>query len=274
MYRRGGNKLVPISQQEIPQEIIKELGAIRNINFPRQGHTSDVGIIDSEKGHFVLKRTRGEQYSEWLRRESSILKCLSQTPLRVPNVYQFIQHDDENEGIQSWLLMEYLQGETIRKILTHENDSATRYNILFDFGRSLRDLHATPCPDELKSGEKWLDSMLKQAEYNLEHYKVDGTTALLEKLKNKKPTDFEQTLIHGDCTIDNFLVYEGRISGIIDWSGGAYGDPRYDVSLAIRPKPNIFQSSKDHCAFFDGYGEKIITDEDYEYFKDGLNEFF
>jgi len=178
----GGEKLEPISKEEIPNEVIKDLGAISNINFPRQGHTSDVGIIDSENGLFVLKRTRGEQYSEWLRKESSILECLSQTHLRVPKVYQFIQHQDDNEGIQSWLLMEYLQGETIRKILTHENDPDTRYNILFDFGRRLRELHSTPCPDELKSGEKWLDIMLKQAEYNLEHYKVDGTTALLEKL--------------------------------------------------------------------------------------------
>ena len=70
------------------------------------------------------------------------------------------------------------------------------------------------------------------------------------------------------------MVYEGRISGIIDWSGGAYGDPRYDLSLAIRPKPNIFQSSKDHNAFFDGYGKKIITDAEYEYFEDGLYAFF
>ncbi|GBF74374.1 aminoglycoside phosphotransferase APH(3') [Paenibacillus sp. 598K] len=253
---------------------MKELGAICNNTFPRQGHTSDVGIIESEKGLSVLKRTRGAQYSEWLRRESYILECLSQTNLRVPKVYQFFQHQDEAEGIQSWLLMEYLQGETIRKILTHENDSGTRHNILFDFGRSLRELHSTSCPDELKSSEKWLDMILNQAEYNLEHYKVDGTAALLEKLKNKKPTDFEQTLIHGDCTIDNFLVHEGRISGIIDWSGGAYGDPRYDVSLAIRPKPNIFQSSRDHQAFFDGYGKKIITDEEYEYFEDGLYAFF
>ncbi|MFM9276900.1 phosphotransferase family protein [Paenibacillus jiagnxiensis] len=264
----------PISQQQIPHEVIKELGAIYNITFPRQGHSSDVGIIHSEKGVSVLKRTRGEQYSEWLRRESSILECLFQTHLRVPRVYQFLQQQDENEGIQSWLRLEYLQGETIRKMLTYENDSATRYEILFDFGRSLRELHSTPCPNELKCGGAWLDDMLKQAEYNLEHYKVDGNQALLEKLKNKKPTDFEQTLIHGDFTIDNVLVNEGRISGIIDWSGGAYGDPRYDVSLAIRPKPNIFQSTKDYCDFFDGYGEKIITDEDYEYFEDGLYTFF
>ncbi|PZE20308.1 phosphotransferase family protein [Paenibacillus xerothermodurans] len=64
----------------------------------------------------------------------------------------------------------------------------------------------------------------------MQHYKIDGTPTLLEKIRDKKPTDFEPTLIHGDCTIDDVLVYEGRISGIIDWSGGVYGDPRYDVS--------------------------------------------
>lgn len=215
--------MVPISLQEIPHEIIKELGAISNISFPRQGHTSNVGIIDSERGLFILKRTKGKQYSDWLRREAYVLECLAQTSLRVPNVYQFIQHEDEHEGIQSWLLMEYLQGETIRSILAHENDGATRYKILFHFGESLRELHSTPCPDKLKDSEKWLEMMLKQAEYNLEHYQVDGTTALLEKLKNQQPSDYKQTLIHGDCTVDNFLVHEGNISGIIDWSGGAYG---------------------------------------------------
>lgn len=265
--------MIPISQQEIPYEIINQLGVINTINFPRQGHTSDVGIIDSAKGTMVLKRTRGKQFTEWLTREFYILECLSQTQLRVPKVYHFIQQE-ENEESLSWLLMEYLQGETLRNILTHENDPAARYNILFDFGRSLRELHSTSCPDELKNDGKWLDHMLTQAEYNLMHYKVDGSPALLEQLKKKKPDDLEQTLIHGDFTVDNVLVHKGSISGIIDWSGGAYGDPRYDVSLAVRPKPNIFQSIQDHNAFFDGYGEKIITDEDYGYFAGGLYEFF
>lgn len=266
--------MAPIALQEIPHEIMKELGAIRNIIFPRQGQTSDVAIIDSEKGLSVLKRAKGEQYSGWLKRETFVLQCLAQTSLRVPNVYLFTQCEAEYEEVQAWLLMEYLQGETIRHILTHENDSVTRYKILFDFGRSLREIHTTPCPAELKHGDRWLDLMLQQAEYHLAHHHTEGTAALLEQLKNNKPAYYKQTLIHGDSTIDNFLVNEGRISGVIDWSGGAYGDPRYDVSLAIRPEPNIFQSPIDQRAFFDGYGEKIITDAEYEYFAEGLYAFF
>lgn len=62
--------------------------------------------------------------------------------------------------------------------------------------------------------------------------------------------------------------------GIIDWGGGSLGDPRYDVSIAIRPKPNAFEKESDKQLFFEGYGERIITDRDYDYFVKGLYEFF
>ncbi|TCZ76616.1 hypothetical protein E0485_13575 [Paenibacillus albiflavus] len=170
--------------------------------------------------------------------------------------------------------MEYMEGEPLRSVLTREDNPSVRYKLIFQYGRQLRELHATICPDQLRNSGDWIDDMLTQAEYNLLHYQVDGTREQLDKLKNNKPKAYRQTLIHGDFTIDNVLVHDGRIAGIIDWSGGALGDPRYDVSLAIRPKPNIFQTDHDHQAFFDGYGETIITDDDYKYFENGLYAFF
>ena len=102
-------------------------------------------------------------------------------------------------------------------------------------------IHLTSCPNDLKFQQTWLEEMLLQAEYNLQNEKVDGTKLLLEKIKYNKPNVYKQTLIHGDFTIDNVLVSNGVITGVIDWSGGGYGDPRYDVSLAIRPKPHAFE---------------------------------
>lgn len=265
--------MLPIPQQEIPQEILNELGAVGDITFPRQGHTSDVGIIDSEQGRVVLKRTKGKLYTDWLKRESFILQCLSRTKLRVPKVRRFLLQEEEHQEIQGWLLMECLSGETVRRILTDEHDPSARYDILFDFGKSLHELHATPCPDELKRGGKWLDHMLIEAEFHLEHHEVDGSPALLNRLKTAKPAEVRQTLIHGDFTIDNVLIHGGRISGMIDWSGAAFGDPRYDVALAIRPKPHIFQTNQDLQAFFDGYGGDISNGE-YDYFANGLYAFF
>lgn len=70
------------------------------------------------------------------------------------------------------------------------------------------------------------------------------------------------------------MISNGVITGVIDWSGGAYGDPRYDVSLAIRPKPNAFENEIEKQIFFEGYGNKIIDEDNYDYFANGLYKFF
>jgi aminoglycoside phosphotransferase (APT) family kinase protein len=263
----------PIRLGEIPQEIREQLGSIRDIRFPRQGCTSNVAIIDSEQGRFVLKRCRGAKYTGWLQREAFVLSHLSKTALPVPSLRAFAEDRDEQGGIQSWLLMDHLPGEPIRECLEREKDPDKRRSILFEFGKTLRELHSTPCPDELKGDETWLDRMLDQAEYNLRHYRVDGTAELLDWLKTNRPAEIGQALIHGDCTIDNFLVRDGKISAIIDWNGGAFGDPRYDAALAVRPKEGLFEWPEDYDAFFGGYGKRILTGEQYAYFN-GIYEFF
>ncbi|WP_245954954.1 phosphotransferase family protein [Paenibacillus flagellatus] len=265
----------PLCGEDIPDAIVQTLGGIRSMAFPRQGHTSDVAIVHAAEGTFVLKRASGPLYGGWLARERDVLRLLSRTALRVPAVYGFWEEEGGTGDKAAWLLMERLPGQSLRTALQHERDSAVRSRVLYRFGRLLREIHATPCPAELKSeGGGWLDAMLAQAEYNLANYDVDGTPELLQRLKNDKPEPVGQTLIHGDFTIDNVLVHEERIAGIIDWSGGACGDPRYDVALAVRPKPNLFQTSEDRQSFFEGYGEASLTEDEFVYFESGLYAFF
>lgn len=142
------------------------------------------------------------------------------------------------------------------------------------FGKLLADIHSTPCPKELISNKNWLEQMISQAHNNLMNNEVDGTKELLEQVIKHRPDHYKQTFIHGDFTIDNVLVSNGKITGVIDWGSGAYGDPRYDVSLAIRPKPNVFENEIEKQIFFEGYGENIIDDKIYDYFVNGLYEFF
>jgi len=250
-------------------EYVKNIYSIR---FPRQGYTSDVGIIECDQDIYALKRTKGELFCSWLNKEISVLNCLSnETNLPVPNVKLSIEQKYQD---QCWALMEFIEGETLRTAISSQKNKNNRREMIFHFGNILSKIHSTPSPDELKSERPWLEDMILHAEYNLNHYKVDGDKALLDKIKTTKPIKVKQTLIHGDFTIDNVLVSNGSISGIIDWSGGAYGDPRYDISLAIRPKPNLFEDEIDKEIFFEGYGEKVLNNKEYKYFVNGLNEFF
>lgn len=261
----------PISLQEIPDEITDFAGTIKSIKFPRQGYTSDVGIIESDRGRFVIKRSIGEQYCSWLSQEVNTLRGLLNTKLPVPQIYRAVELEEKN---QVWALMHFFEGETLRHALRNEHNTDRRHQLIFNFGNTLATIHSTPCPGELIGDTVWLDAMISRAEYNLKHYKVDGTAELLHFLKTNRPVSIKNTLIHGDFTIDNVLVSGEKITGIIDWSGGGFGDPRYDLSLAIRPKPNAFETKSDLDVFFDGYGTRILNEQEYRYFKEGLNEFF
>ncbi|NMH71662.1 phosphotransferase [Bacillus sp. RO2] len=259
----------PIQLEEVPIVIKDYVKNIHSITFPRQGCTSDVGIIQSDIGRYALKRTKKPQFNAWLKKEIKVLRGLNQeTSLPVPKVEQFVEADG-----QSWALLEFLEGETVRAALSKTHHKGKREELLINFGKVVSDIHATPCPEALKSEKIWLDDMLNQAVYNLQNYEVDGSEDLLEQIKENRPSKTKQTLIHGDLTVDNVLVHNDVVTGIIDWSGGAFGDPRYDVSLAIRPKPHIFEWERDKLCFFEGYGGSILSNEDYDYFIN-LYEYF
>lgn len=261
--------MIPL-QLDVPEKIVHQLGELKTISYPKQGCTSHVTFVESSSGKYVIKHSKGKQFQEWLTRETFVLKCLENVDLPVPQVYDFVL---DNEADQAWLLMEYIEGKTLRSYFLGETCEIKRRNMIYHFGQMMRKIHFTKCPEELK-GDLWIDSMLVQAKYNLDSYKVDGTKELLDKLEKNYPEYIGQTLIHGDLTVDNVLIKEDKISAIIDWSGGAYGDPRYDAALAIRPKSNVFQCRSDVDIFFEGYGKQAINQREYSYFAEGLYEFF
>ncbi|MEH7329670.1 MULTISPECIES: hypothetical protein [Priestia] len=51
----------PIIVEEISHSIKKYVKQIEKVTFPKQGCTSDVGILHTAKGKYVLKRTKGEK---------------------------------------------------------------------------------------------------------------------------------------------------------------------------------------------------------------------
>lgn len=66
--------------------------------------------------------------------------------------------------------------------------------------------------------------------------------------------------------MDNTLVFNGEVTGVIGWSLGNWGDPRYDIVLALRPDPAIFDRRADREAFFAGYGDVNLPPEVHKYF--------
>ncbi|MGV3465174.1 MAG: aminoglycoside phosphotransferase family protein, partial [Heyndrickxia sp.] len=106
----------PFKIGEIPPEIIEYIKNINSIRFPRQGYTSDVGIIESDQGIYALKRAKVGLFCSWLKKEVSIMECLSnETNLPIPKVKLFVE---QKQYDQEWGLMDFIEGETLRPAIS------------------------------------------------------------------------------------------------------------------------------------------------------------
>lgn len=256
---------------DMPDEIRAIVGSVTEVFTPVQGDTSTVKVVRGDRGQCVVKHSVGPQYSAWVEREYQVLETLRPLELPVPQPYGFHKHVTAR-GPEAWLVMQWIPGRTVRTVLAREHNRAVRAQIVLSWARSLATLHATPPPSKIGPEGSWLDERLEQAARNLQHFTVDGDATLLRRLQRERPTPEPQTLIHGDFTMDNTLVEGGEVMGIIDWSGGAVGDPRCDLILATQLKRGIF-GKRDYDLFWDSYGRAPLSKDERAYFED-LYEFF
>ncbi|HEY3289529.1 MAG TPA: phosphotransferase [Anaerolineae bacterium] len=260
----------------IPAQIIDAIGPVLQLSESPQGMTSQVAVAQTSRGTVLLKRAEGILYGGWLANEYRVLSALAAVNMPLaPKPLAFARVDS---GIvpERWLAMDYIQGETLEAVLSGEVNADRRTELLRQYGEALARIHATMIPEALpRPVPNWLDYMLDEAGENLEHYSVDGSPQLLAHLRQAHPAPVAQTVIHGDYSIDNVLVDGNNIVGIIDWSGGAVGDPRYDVALGTRPQRVAFASERDSdlAAFYAGYGGIPLSQQITDYYI-GLYEFY
>jgi len=122
--------LHPIIIEEIPHSIKKYVKQIEKVTFPKQGCTSDVGILHTAQGRYVLKRSKGEKYRKWLFKEYYVLKNIrALAEYQSPNAYKFVQTAEE-----SWLLLEFFEGKTVREYLEKEDNEKNASTLSMKWG--------------------------------------------------------------------------------------------------------------------------------------------
>ncbi|MDO6850277.1 fructosamine kinase family protein [Priestia megaterium] len=120
----------PIIIEEIPHSIKKYVKQIEKVTFPKQGCTSDVGILHTAQGRYVLKRSKGEKYRKWLFKEYYVLKNIrALAEYQSPNAYKFVQTAEE-----SWLLLEFFEGKTVREYLEKEDNEKNASTLSMKWG--------------------------------------------------------------------------------------------------------------------------------------------
>lgn len=253
---------------QLLQELETIVGKIAEVQvLAEQGSTSEVRKIDTDSGSYVMKSAFHERYRHWLSSEAIVLQKLNdRSAIRLPHYYGYIEEND-----CSHLIMSFESGTTLTNALEQATTVAKKKMLHKSFGQLLQHFHELNIVRSLNSGDNWLNRQLLEAEHYLKLGQTEGNLHLFKKLELDKPIPVKQTMIHGDCTTDNVLVVNGKAEIFIDVAGMTVGDPRYDEALAIRK----FKPYDEYLtAFYEGYHRYKISHDEYQYFEQGLYEFF
>lgn len=221
----------------LPTEIESIVGAGVSAHRAFQGVVSDTVMLTSERGTFVLKRGHGKRRAAELAAEHRVLNALTEYRPFVPEPLAFTM--DGEEGI---LLLSRLEGENLVEAL-NDVDEAGKHALVSLHAWALRRVHDwTP---NLAKPLDWLDRTLARAERRLSRGDIRGriehpgqfkgvdARELIAWLRRIQPTiRSDLVFCHGDACMPNVMVENARVTGVVDWSRGAYADRRSDLATA------------------------------------------
>ncbi len=159
--------------------------------------------------------------------------------LPVPKVVHFLRSQDQegrtSGGDEAWLLTTALPGRSAYQEL---QDGRPVVDALADFLRRLHDLDPDTCPFVTDHPFR-----LRQARANIEAGLVDtddfdderqGWSAeqVWQELLTRLPIAAERVVTHGDFSLDNLLLQDGVVTGVLDVGRLGLADRYQDLGIA------------------------------------------
>jgi len=217
------------------------------------GHYNDSYIVTAPEGSFVLRIAPPDDvpklfYEKAMMRSEPRLHelVLNRTDIPVPRI---VFHDFSREIIdRDWLVMEFLEGTPGH--FDHE-----------ELGRYVRQLHAITgdaygYPDrEAPTGRSWPEVFFLYAELIFNDCLSCGIISpeehrwFLSAYRSHRDAveECEPRLLHLDLWSQNILTRDGRITALLDFDRGLYGDPELEFAV-------LETYATATPAFFRGYG--------------------
>ena len=223
------------------------------------GHYNDSYYIDSDKGKFVLRIAPPDSVPklfyeiDMMKSEVNIHRVVRQsTDLPVPEI---VYHDFSRDIIDAdFLIMEFLEG-------------SPGYLDEKELGGYVRQLHAVKSDQcgyperQAPTGKSWHDTFQTYVELIFKDCLSCGIIdsddykhflSIYQKHSAVVP-DVSASLLHLDLWSQNILTVNGRITGILDFDRGLYGDPELEFAVL----DTYGYSSPE---FFEGYGKPRPAD--------------
>ena len=240
---------MPIAPNDLPAGVLDwvaalgpgEISQLRRHVARREAWVVDVTRSDGSvlQGFLRLQREVDTVDPRRLERETRIVQALAGTEVPVPKVY----------GGTPELQATVFERDPGRADLDKLDDPARQRAVMEDFIRAIAKLHTLDVeslgladvmhympktPKECALGE--VELIVSQWSRFIEKQDDPLTVYALDWLRRLAPDSVARTsLVQGDTGPVNFMYQDDRVSAIIDWELGHFGDPLEDLgNIAVR----------------------------------------
>ena len=219
-------------------EYVPNTGEIKAIEQFKGGQSNPTYKIITESKNLVLRRKPPGKLlpsAHAVDREYKVITALYDTDVPVPKTYGICE-DDDVAGT-AFFVMDFLDGDLFWDPMIPSMTNTDRTEIYKNKNKTLAKLHSVDYKKiGLEDYGKPGNYVARQVSRWSKQYRasetdnIEAMNNLIDWLPKNIPDDDETTIVHGDYRLDNMILKNNEVIGILDWELSTLGHPIADFS--------------------------------------------
>ena len=231
-------KIDSASLQPWIDEYVPNAGKIKAIEQFKGGQSNPTYKIITESKNLVLRRKPPGKLlpsAHAVDREYKVITALYETDVPVPKTYGLCE--DNDVAGTTFFVMDFLDGDLFWDPMIPSMTNKDRTEIYKNKNKTLAKLHSVDYKKiGLEDYGKPGNYVARQVSRWSKQYRasetdnIEAMNNLIEWLPKNIPNDDETTIVHGDYRLDNMILKNNEVIGILDWELSTLGHPIADFS--------------------------------------------
>ena len=222
-------------------EYVPNAGEIKAIEQFKGGQSNPTYKIITESKNLVLRRKPPGKLlpsAHAVDREYKVITALYETDVPVPKTYGLCE-DDDVAGT-AFFVMDFLDGDLFWDPMIPSMTNRDRTEIYKNKNKTLAKLHSVDYKKiGLEDYGKPGNYVARQVSRWSKQYRasetdnIEAMNNLIDWLPKNIPDDDETTIVHGDYRLDNMILKNNEVIGILDWELTTLGHPIADLVITV-----------------------------------------
>ena len=217
-------------------EFVPNAGAIESVEQFKGGQSNPTYKIITKNKNLVLRRKPPGKLlpsAHAVDREYKVITALYNTDVPVPKTYGLCE--DEDVAGTTFFMMDCLDGDIYWDPMLPSLSKEKRIKVYKNKNKTLAALHSIDYQKiGLQDYGKPGNYVARQVSRWSKQYRasetdnIDAMNNLIEWLPKNIPDDDETSIVHGDYRLDNMIMRDQEVIGVLDWELSTLGHPIAD----------------------------------------------